>query len=247
VERAVVLDQATGGAPASFEELAETSAIAGRFHEVLDRLEERTRQLDNARKLAYLGEISTSIAHEVNNPLGVIVMNAGFLQKRLKNADRPGRDQGGGAVLHRGPARPWWSRSSRSSRATDAARRGPAAPPGSTRWCARPSTSEDRIRTCGIPAHRVAENVLAISCEEQGVQQVIFNLPTNARRRDRRDIVRLSVRDGALLLRGRRAGMLPRSWRVRPSPSSPPRSKAAASAWRSRAPSSRRTRGAWTS
>jgi len=205
VERAVVLDQATGGTPATFEELAETSAIASRFHDVLDRLEERTRQLDGARKLAYLGEISTSIAHEVNNPLGVIVMNAGFLQKRLKSGQID-------------PAA-----TKEVERLSTAARRATLVVQKFlqfTRYSTRPGDVrqkktrldaivrealdllEDRIRNgrTEVTTH-FDEDVPAVLCEEQGIQQVIFNLLTNALDAGGTTIdVRLRLGEGTVVL-----------------------------------------------
>lgn len=205
VERAVVLDQATGGPPASFEELAETSAIAGRFHDVLDRLEERTRQLDGARKLAYLGEISTSIAHEVNNPLGVIVMNAGFLQKRLKNGQIDPAATKEVERLSTAARRATlvvqkFLQFTRYSTQRGEVRQRPTRVDALVREAL--DLLEDRIRNLRITVRtEFAENLPAISCEEQGVQQVIFNLLTNALDSETAEIVvRLSAQPGALVL-----------------------------------------------
>ncbi len=45
---------------------------------------EQTRQaLFNAEKLASMGQLSAGIAHEINNPLGVILLNAGLLLDEL--------------------------------------------------------------------------------------------------------------------------------------------------------------------
>lgn len=88
VDRALALDVATRQLDPD-ETVSETAAIAAGFDELMDRLEVRTRQLDSARKLAYLGEISTSIAHDVNNPLGVVLLNASFLKRRLEAGQLP--------------------------------------------------------------------------------------------------------------------------------------------------------------
>ncbi|MBI2933539.1 MAG: hypothetical protein HYY16_18000 [Planctomycetes bacterium] len=82
VQQALDLDHATGGDFSG--EVRETMEIAGRFRELLKRLEDRTRQLDASKKLAYLGQIAAQIAHEINNPLGVIVLNGDFLSQRMQ-------------------------------------------------------------------------------------------------------------------------------------------------------------------
>jgi len=205
VERAVVLDQATGGSAASFDELVETSAIASRFHDVLDRLEERTRQLDGARKLAYLGEISTNIAHEVNNPLGVIVMNAGFLQKRLKNgqidpvAAKEIERLSTAARRATLVVQKFLQFTRYSNRPGDVRQR-----PTHIDALVRESLDllEDRIRNSRTTVRtHFPESIPAISCEEQGIQQVIFNLLTNALDSEGAEIdVRLEVRDKTFVL-----------------------------------------------
>lgn len=216
VERAVVLDQATGGASAPFEQLAETSTIASRFHDVLDRLEERTRQLDGARKLAYLGEISTSIAHEVNNPLGVIVMNAGFLQKRLKAGQIDPAATKEVERLSTAARRATlvvqkFLQFTRYSTRRGEVRQRPTRLDALVREAL--DLLEDRVRNNQAAVHLdFADDVPAISCEEQGIQQVIFNLLTNALDADSREIhVRLRLREGwvALSVRDTGKGMPP--------------------------------------
>jgi len=64
--------------------------------ELEQRVEDRTRQLETARdqlvqaeKLAGLGQLAAGVAHEVNNPCGVILSRAGYL---LSVADEEGLD-----------------------------------------------------------------------------------------------------------------------------------------------------------
>ncbi|MBI4245350.1 MAG: HAMP domain-containing histidine kinase [Planctomycetes bacterium] len=65
----------------------EAMTITSRFQEVATQLAERTKQLNSTKKMAYLGEISAIISHEINNPLGIIAMNSDFLLKRLKSGE----------------------------------------------------------------------------------------------------------------------------------------------------------------
>ncbi len=64
--------------------------------ELEERVAERTRQLERAQaqliqaeKLAGLGQLAAGVAHEVNNPCGVIISRAGYL---LSVADEEGLD-----------------------------------------------------------------------------------------------------------------------------------------------------------
>ena len=54
-------------------------------------VEERTKELDverarayHASKMATLGEVAGGVAHEINNPLGVIAVSAGAIRKRIQ-------------------------------------------------------------------------------------------------------------------------------------------------------------------
>lgn len=48
------------------------------------------RQLRNADRLASLGTLSAGIAHEINNPLAVILSNLDFVAGHLSGLDRAG-------------------------------------------------------------------------------------------------------------------------------------------------------------
>ncbi|MBI2566265.1 MAG: hypothetical protein HYV63_04440 [Candidatus Schekmanbacteria bacterium] len=65
----------------------ETATLAGGIHQLVEQLAERTRQLDRSKKLAYLGEISTGVVHELSNPLGVVAINSGFLVARRESGE----------------------------------------------------------------------------------------------------------------------------------------------------------------
>ncbi|MBI2891430.1 MAG: HAMP domain-containing histidine kinase [Nitrospirae bacterium] len=183
IERAVFLDEKTGGKN-SLEETHETSQIAMRFQELMDRLDERTRQLDAARKLAYLGEISATIAHEINNPLGVMSMNASFLDSRV----RAGEFNSGAAE----EIRRLRTASKRATLATqkllqfarytmksDGLRPRPVKVAGMVGECLE--LLDDRIRLAGIQVRAdLPPDLPEVVMDEQGIQQVLFNLLTNA-------------------------------------------------------------------
>ncbi|MBT5797982.1 MAG: PAS domain S-box protein [Porticoccaceae bacterium] len=58
------------------------SAFVGFIHDITAR-KETAAQIIQASKLATLGEMATSVAHELNQPLSVIRMAAGFGRKKL--------------------------------------------------------------------------------------------------------------------------------------------------------------------
>jgi len=179
---ALSLDESTGGGT-PFDSVLETSTIATEFHSLMDRLEQRTRQLDSARKLAYLGEISTSIAHEVNNPLGVVVLDSSYLMKRMTDGDFD-------AAASRRVKRLWtaarratlvaqkflqFSRYSRTAR--------PVTRPVDLAGLIEETLElfEDRIRLSGCTVRaELPPDLGRFASDEQGIQQVFLNLLTNA-------------------------------------------------------------------
>ena len=59
-----------------------------RYSEHLEHLvEERTRQLRNAERLATIGETAAMVGHDLRNPLQVIVGTIFFIKKQLQNLD----------------------------------------------------------------------------------------------------------------------------------------------------------------
>jgi len=60
----------------------ELEALAARFNEMTDALREHQRRLVESEKLAGIGRLAAGVAHEINNPLGVILGHAKLLRKR---------------------------------------------------------------------------------------------------------------------------------------------------------------------
>jgi len=56
------------------------------------KLEQAQKQLIQTEKMAYLGQLSAGIAHELNNPLGTITMFAHMLQKQLAEKKKLKKD-----------------------------------------------------------------------------------------------------------------------------------------------------------
>lgn len=169
---------------APFDGTLETTALAGWFEHMKQRLDESTRRLDQSKKLAYLGEIAASIAHEVNNPLGIIVLNSGFLSRRVAAGEvsGPARDEieriRSAATRATFAAQQLLQVARYSTRKTEMRRR-PCKP--------NPMIQEtvdllrDRIRISGCKVRcEVPDDLPAVPLDQQGIQQVLFNLLTNA-------------------------------------------------------------------
>jgi len=65
----------------------EVGALAEAFNSMINRLQASEKELLRIERLAVLGKLSSGIAHEIRNPLGVIDSSAYFLKMKLKNAD----------------------------------------------------------------------------------------------------------------------------------------------------------------
>ena len=60
-----------------------TRALIGRARENAEQKEELADQLLHAGKLAALGELATGVAHEINNPLAIVVATTGVIKDML--------------------------------------------------------------------------------------------------------------------------------------------------------------------
>ncbi len=69
------------------DELSELAANFNRMTEVLRQNKELEASLAQHNKMAALGVLSAEVAHEINNPLGVILGYAGYLEGKLDASD----------------------------------------------------------------------------------------------------------------------------------------------------------------
>ncbi len=69
------------------DELAEMAAAFNRMTEIISRNREMEASLAQQGKMASLGVLSSGVAHEINNPLGVILGYAGYLEGKLSEND----------------------------------------------------------------------------------------------------------------------------------------------------------------
>lgn len=207
IERALSLGKQTT-AETSFQEIQEVEEISKDFHLLMDRLEERTRQLDASRKQVYLGEIASNIAHEINNPLGVIVMNCGLLMNRVRKGELSDTAAKEITRLH-----------STASKVTLIVQK--------FLQFARYTVKGGEIKYRQVNLKILAEETLnllqdklhlsgctsvlktggespAVYCDEQGIQQVLFNLLTNAidaSSRDSEITIEISASDEKFIIR----------------------------------------------
>jgi two-component system NtrC family sensor kinase len=69
------------------DELGELAATFNRMTEIIKRNREMESTLAQQGKMASLGVLSSGVAHEINNPLGVILGYAGYLEKKIPPED----------------------------------------------------------------------------------------------------------------------------------------------------------------
>lgn len=183
IERALSLEKQTA-IDYSLRSIQEVEEISKDFHLLMDRLEERTKQLDASRKQVYLGEIASNIAHEINNPLGVIVMNCGLLLNRVKKGE-----------LSEGAVKEIIRLNSTSNKVILIVQKilqfsRYAIKGGEIKYrtvnfrlLAEETIKllEDKFHLSGCTANlKITEDLPEVFCDEQGMQQVLFNLLTNA-------------------------------------------------------------------
>lgn len=69
------------------DELAEMAGAFNRMTEMIRRNREMEASLAQQGKMASLGVLSSGVAHEINNPLGVILGYAGYLEGKMGESD----------------------------------------------------------------------------------------------------------------------------------------------------------------
>ena len=69
------------------DELAEMALIFNRMTDIIRRNREMEASLAQHGKMASLGILSSGVAHEINNPLGVILGYAGYLEGKMAEED----------------------------------------------------------------------------------------------------------------------------------------------------------------
>lgn len=71
----------------SGDELAEMAAAFNRMADIIKRNKEMEATLAQHEKMSSLGVLSSGVAHEINNPLGVILGYAGYIEGKLSTDD----------------------------------------------------------------------------------------------------------------------------------------------------------------
>jgi two-component system NtrC family sensor kinase len=69
------------------DELAEMAGAFNRMTDIIRHNKEMEASLAQQGKMASLGVLSSGVAHEINNPLGVILGYAGYLERKMKEDD----------------------------------------------------------------------------------------------------------------------------------------------------------------
>ena len=69
------------------DELAEMGSAFNRMTDIIQRNKEIESNLAQQGKMASLGVLSSGVAHEINNPLGVILGYAGYLESKMDEDD----------------------------------------------------------------------------------------------------------------------------------------------------------------
>ena len=91
-------DDELGDLAASFNKM--TSEVAGVQHEIEERVRMKTAELERAHKsllrsekLASIGKLAATVAHEINNPLFGILTYARLIQRDVEKSSLPSKDE----------------------------------------------------------------------------------------------------------------------------------------------------------
>jgi len=68
----------------SLDELGELAASFNRMADIIQRNQKMEADLAQQGKMASLGVLASGVAHEINNPLGVILGYAGYMEKKIE-------------------------------------------------------------------------------------------------------------------------------------------------------------------
>jgi two-component system NtrC family sensor kinase len=198
----------------SFEVMRERLASATQNLEI--KVEERTRQLQAAQKkllhtdrLASLGQLSASVAHEINNPISGVLNLSMLLQRMLKqDGVPPGRLDEFRKYL--GQVTSETARVGRivSDLLAFSRRSKPQRAPADLNRIVRSTLSlvQHKMKLSNVEVEtRFAEELPAASCDSSQIQQVVLNLLLNAAeathtKPERRVVVETSTADGAVIL-----------------------------------------------
>jgi len=72
--------------------LEDNKQIRGRLEKSLEQLKETQVQLIQAGKMEAIGRMASGVAHEVKNPLGIILQGINYLEGKMQAEDQGGRD-----------------------------------------------------------------------------------------------------------------------------------------------------------
>jgi signal transduction histidine kinase len=189
--------------------VATALAMARRTEQRLLKAEHNQQQMQKqvveAGKLAAIGELAAGIAHEINNPLAIMMENAGWIQDLLKSEDPYSEENMAG---DRPPCRPSASRAIAAGRSRTSSSASPARPTTRRRrgaqvnacWKTSPA-SPAKKRNTGTSRCRLSLDPEAgeVECSATEIQQIILNLVNNA-------IDAIEKDDGLVQLRSLREG-----------------------------------------
>jgi len=71
----------------SLQDITERKITADKFRETYEELKKTQQELVQSEKMAALGRFSSGIAHEIRNPLGIIIAGMEFLERKLSKTE----------------------------------------------------------------------------------------------------------------------------------------------------------------